>query len=231
MRIGIIETGLPPEECQAEFGTYPVMIENWLKPVLAQADFETISIVSGEKLPENPAQFDAYVISGSRHGVYDPIEWIKSLEDFLICLRDKKIPVCGICFGHQIMAQAYGGVVEKSTKGWGFGTQTYQLDQESDPVLVLHQDQVVKAPLQAKPAGGNDFCPLGVLRYDFPAISVQFHPEFSTGYIADMAKRFRGSRFPEDIADVALASLQSQAAMSAKMAKTVAELFRADSTS
>ena len=226
MRVCIIETGLPPEECQAEFGTYPVMIENWLKPVLPEASFETISVVSGENLPENPAGFDAYVISGSRHGVYDEIEWIAQLEAFLVRLRDAKIPLCGICFGHQIMAQAYGGIVEKSDKGWGFGTQKYQLHNEDNPVLVLHQDQVVQAPESATPVGGNEFCPLGALRYDFPALSVQFHPEISPAYIADMAKRFRGSRFPEHIADAALADLQSQANISVKMANEVAELFR-----
>lgn len=225
MRICIIETGLPPEECQTEFGTYPKMIENWLKPALGQASFDTISVVSGEHLPENAEQYDAYVITGSKHGVYDPIEWIKPLESFLIQLRDKKIPIFGICFGHQIMAQAYGGVVEKSTKGWGFGTQKYQLAEKEYPVLVLHQDQVITLPDQAKPVGGNEFCPLGVLQYEFPAISVQFHPEFSTEYLADMARRFRGSRFPEDVADKGLASLQSQAETSAKIAETVAEFF------
>ena len=225
MQICIIETGLPPEECIPEFGQYPQMIEDWLKPFLTQADFSVISIVNGEKLPLDASKFDAYIITGSKHGVYVKLEWIASLEKFLRDLRDKNIPIFGICFGHQIMAQAYGGKVEKSDKGWGLGSQSYRFDDNDYSVLVLHQDQVLTAPEGAKVLAGNNFCPLGSLQYDFPAMSVQFHPEFTSDYLKDLATRFRGSRFPEDIVDKALNGLNEQKATSQMIAKQVASLF------
>lgn len=226
MRICVIETGLPPQECTAEFGRYPSMVRDWLRPELPEAEFVAISVVNEEPLPADPADFDGYIITGSRHGVYDSLPWITALEGFLRQLRDARIPVFGICFGHQIMAQAFGGQVEKSDKGWALGSQTYQTRYGDFPVLVLHQDQVLSPPKGAVAEGGNDFCPLAVLRYDFPALSVQFHPEFPLGYVADLATRFKGSRFPEDIAAQALTELVPQTEASAETAIQVAKLFR-----
>jgi GMP synthase-like glutamine amidotransferase len=103
-----------------------------------------------------------------------------------------KAKLVGICFGHQIMAEAFGGRVSKSDKGWGIGLQDYQLNGRAAwiegadriAVPVCHQDQVIAQPPNSTLIGGNDFCPIGVLAYDDqPAISVQFHPEFDPPFV------------------------------------------------
>ena len=81
-------------------------------------------------------------------------------------------PQIGICFGHQLMAQAFGGVVEKSPKGWGVGVHEYEIQAPRDwmrthadqiACAVSHQDQVTQAPQSAHVFAGSDFAPMGRL--------------------------------------------------------------------
>ncbi|MDR3411360.1 MAG: gamma-glutamyl-gamma-aminobutyrate hydrolase family protein, partial [Formivibrio sp.] len=101
--------------------------------------------VSGDKLP-SPSDFDGYILSGSKYSTYERSPWMIALIEFLQQLRLERIPVFGICFGHQIMADAYGGLNAKSEKGWGVGSQRYEYDAHALPAstaaYVFHQDQV-----------------------------------------------------------------------------------------
>jgi GMP synthase-like glutamine amidotransferase len=97
----------------------------------------------------------------------------------------------GICFGHQVMAEALGGHVEKSEKGWGAGLHRYTVVR-SEPwidsagtiaVPASHQDQVVIQPPNTEMVAASDFTPFAALAWtDRPAISFQFHPEFSAEF-------------------------------------------------
>jgi len=84
--------------------------------------------------------------------------WIPPLEDFLRACLEAQVPVAGFCFGHQILAQAAGGKVVKSDKGWGLGVQDYDVTREVDwmtpnlsgfKAMAVHQDQVVETPESA----------------------------------------------------------------------------------
>ena len=125
-RIGVIETGERPVELWDEFTDYPDMIARWLGEALPSAVFEGIRVVTGQPLGE-PQDFDGYVITGSKHGAYDDLPWIPPLEEFIRECGRSNIPVFGICFGHQILAQAFGARVEKSERGWGVGVQRYEI--------------------------------------------------------------------------------------------------------
>src|SRR4051812_19978251 len=112
MNLAILETGAPPPALEQRFGRYPAMFQS-----LLGLDARTYDVEAGA-LPGDVGRHDAYLITGSSAGVYDDLPWIPKLATFLRAARGKARLV-GICFGHQIMAEALGGRAEKSAKGWG----------------------------------------------------------------------------------------------------------------
>jgi GMP synthase-like glutamine amidotransferase len=186
MNIGILETGAPPANLRERFGAYPAMMAQMLG-----AGFSTRSYdVAAGALPGDPADHDAYLITGSPAGVYEDHGWIPPLEDFLRSAKGEA-KLVGICFGHQIMAEAFGGRVEKSDRGWGIGLQGYDVverapwmdEAERFAIPVSHQDQIVERPPASRVLARNDFSPFGLLAYDDqPAISFQGHPEFDPAF-------------------------------------------------
>ncbi|HEX8653632.1 MAG TPA: type 1 glutamine amidotransferase [Allosphingosinicella sp.] len=208
MNVGILETGRPPGDLAARFGDYPAMFRRLLGP-----DFETTTYdVAAGQLPERADAHDACLITGSPAGVYDPLPWIAPLKDFLRHAKGKA-KLVGVCFGHQVMAEAFGGRVEKSDKGWGVGLQTYDLVGEAPwldgtegiAVPVSHQDQIVVQPRRSNILAASAFTPFAMLAWrDQPAISMQFHPEFAPEY-AKALIALRRDILPDP--DGALASL------------------------
>jgi GMP synthase-like glutamine amidotransferase len=216
MKITILETGRPPEVLRAAYPSYPTMFETLLAGADPTLRFESIAVVDGAALPD-PATLEAVLITGSPAGVYDPEPWIAPLEDFIRDAATAGTPQVGICFGHQIMAQAFGGKVEKSTKGWGVGRHRYRItarpawmapEAETFAVAASHQDQVVALAPTARVLAESDHCAFAALDYSHaPAMSLQGHPEMTAAFAADLVQARRGSRIPEPIAAAALASL------------------------
>ena len=120
MKLTIIETGEVPEALRPGFGTYPEMFAAMMTRH-GQYGFETVAVHRSEPLPD-PAGLDAVLITGSPAGVYEDHAWLEPLFDFIRAAYRADTPMAGICFGHQAMARALGGVVEKSDKGWGTAT-------------------------------------------------------------------------------------------------------------
>ena len=211
LKIGLLETGEPPGALKATFGGYGSMFEALLGDGHAYRAYD----VQRGVLPAHPGENDAYVITGSSAGVYDPLPWIEPLKAFLRAARGET-PLVGVCFGHQVMAEAFGGKVEKSAKGWGVGLQAYAVAErapwmdEAAQVAVpgSHQDQVVELPPTARVLAGSAFTPYGILAYeDARAISMQFHPEFTPDYAKALIEARRGTRYTDPQADAAIASL------------------------
>ena len=125
-RITIIETGLVSPKNRELHGSYPQMFEHMIGAADATVTFNTVSIPAGEPLPDVEG-LEAILITGSSAGVYDAFEWIAPLEEFVRTAHDKKVPMVGVCFGHQLIAQALGGTVRKSEKGWGLGRHVYDV--------------------------------------------------------------------------------------------------------
>lgn len=209
MKIGILETGEPPAYLEQRFGRYQGMFQSLLGPDCAMTNYNVV----GGTFPARPEDEDAYIVTGSPAGVYDAFEWIGQLKTFLRSARGKARLV-GICFGHQVMAEAFGGLVDKSERGWGIGLHRYDVTQPAewmDPVPsfavpVSHQDQIVVQPPASRIVAASPFTPFGVLEYlDQPAISFQCHPEFDPSY-AEALIEHRRARLPEP--DAAIASLR-----------------------
>ncbi|PHQ72115.1 MAG: hypothetical protein COB93_01425 [Sneathiella sp.] len=132
-----------------------------------------------------------------------------ALEDFIRALVASEVPTVGICFGHQIMAQAMGGKAAKYSGGWGIGRRAYVMTETGEDVHLLsfHQDQVLEAPKGADVFMSSDFCKIGGLKYSPTCYSLQPHPEHTVSFMADLIESRRGTVVPEDIADKAMASL------------------------
>ena len=207
MKLAILETGRPPGDLVRRFGDYPAMMTRMLG---GEFEIDTFGVAAGE-FPADPSDYEAYLVTGSPAGVYDPLPWIEPLKQFLRDAGDRKL--VGICFGHQIMAEAFGGHVEKSDKGWGIGLQHYEIDRvepwmdemASIDVPASHQDQVVAQPPHTEVIASSPFTPFAALAWtDRPAISVQFHPEFDLDYAKALIEA-RREKMPD--ADRAIASL------------------------
>ncbi|HEY5410472.1 MAG TPA: type 1 glutamine amidotransferase [Caulobacteraceae bacterium] len=209
-RIGILETGAPPQGLQPRFGDYPQMFRGLLGEGF---QWRTYDVQAGG-LPARVQDEDAYIVTGSSAGVYDGDAWIGQLLEFLRGARGRA-KLVGICFGHQAMAQAFGGEVIKSPKGWGVGLHTYEVlapEPWMDPapsisVPASHQDQVTRPPPGATVLAASPFTPYGMLDYGPDAISLQLHPEFAPAYAEALIENRRGTRFSEAVADAAVASL------------------------
>src|SRR3546814_6994213 len=117
MNIGIIECGPVPEVLRGTYVSYPAMFAAQLAPLLPGARFETVSVVNGETLTAPEAQ-DAWLLTGSSHGVYDDLTWIAPLKAFIRAAAAAQRPIVGVCFGTQILAEALGGQVQKDPVGW-----------------------------------------------------------------------------------------------------------------
>lgn len=188
-RIAILKTGAPPPALAATHGDYPAMFRDLLGEGFA---FETFDVQAGEW--PDPTAFDAAILTGSAAGVYEDAPWIAGLLDWI---REAKgrLRLVGICFGHQAMAQALGGRVEKSERGWGVGLHRYEvvspeswMSPEATAVAIpaSHQDQVVEKPADARVLLRSDFTPFAGLAWGEDAISFQAHPEFTPAFATDL---------------------------------------------
>lgn len=213
MKIGILAAGRPPSSLVPQFGDYPSMF----RALLAEGGHQwtTYDVQAGD-YPQTLQACEAYIVTGSSSGVYDSDPWIDDLRRFLQAARGRA-PLVGVCFGHQIMADAFGGTVIKSPKGWGIGLHRHAvrqgaawMDDAIDYALAAsHQDQVVAPPAGAAVVAGSDFCPFGMLDYvGERAMSLQLHPEFAPAYAGALIAGRRGVRFPEVEADAAIESLK-----------------------
>jgi GMP synthase-like glutamine amidotransferase len=210
MKLAILETGKPPPDLIPVFGRYPAMFETLLGEGFDYASID----VQHEPLPPDVGRYDAYLITGSSAGVYEDHAWLAPLRTFIKAAQGRS-KLVGICFGHQIMAEALGGRVEKSDKGWGVGLHTYPVvrreswmdDAPSVSVPASHQDQVVLQPPGTHVLASSVFTPYaGLVWGDAPAISFQFHPEIEPDYAAALYES-RRDRLPD--ADAAIASLEA----------------------
>ncbi|SER06492.1 type 1 glutamine amidotransferase [Thalassovita taeanensis] len=201
MKIGILQTGHSPDEVKAELGDYADMFVRLLDG--HGFEFETYSVVDGQ-FPSGPDAADGWLITGSKHGVYEDHTWIPPLEQFIRDVQAIGLPMIGVCFGHQIIAQALGGKVEKFAKGWAAGPQTYDFEGKPMVLNAWHQDQVTQVPPSARVVATNAFCENAALLYGDHIFTVQPHPEFAARMLEGLiTHRAPGVLSPEQIADAA----------------------------
>ena len=222
MQIGILQTGQSPDMLRAEMGDYPDMFVR----LLANRGLTFKSFhVEGMEFPKDVHECDGWLITGSRHGAYEDHPFIRPLEDFIRKAFAERVPVVGICFGHQIIAQALGGKVEKFRGGWAVGPQDYDFGTEKVNLNAWHQDQVVERPAAAEVVGSNAFCENAALLYGDRAFTVQAHPEYGNDFI-DGLMRTRGKGLvPDALMEDARARFSDRNS-SAAIADRIADFFK-----
>ena len=143
-------------------------------------------------------------------------------------------PLVGICFGHQVIARALGGRVEKYQGGWGVGVHNYTVC-ESLPVLpeaeelalcAFHQDQVVEKPARARVILRSDFCENAGLLYDQHILTFQGHPEFSKVYEKALIDLYDGQQLTHEQAMLARDSLVDGEIQSAHLMKWIGQFLK-----
>ena len=227
LKIGILETGIPPEGLATQFGNYPHMVEDWLS--LLDAEFSTYSVLN-DQFPSSADICDLWVITGSKFGAYENHKWIAPLEAFIRNIKASGKLMFGICFGHQLIAQALGGKVQKYNKGWALGINQYQIGNwptelgEPPTKIALqayHQDQIITLPEGAIPVASSDFCKYAAVWYPNFGLTVQGHPEFSNAYASALLKARRGNGLTEQQADQGLANM-----VTANNRETIAKIVK-----
>ena len=214
MRIGILQCDHVRTELQPKFGDYPQMFATMIHNQNPQHDLLNFAACDSE-LPDQTDLCEAYILTGSASSVYEDLQWIRDLESFVRSLHQQLIPTIGICFGHQLLAQALGGETMKSPKGWGVGianhrvvaNQDWMVPQKNEAkVLVSHHDQVTRLPAQARRILESEFCPNAMFQLGEHIIGCQGHPEFVPEYSHALMKLRKG-KMPENVRQAGIDSL------------------------
>ncbi len=180
--------------------------EDWIIQGLG-VDPKNTSIVDvprGQRLPGSEECTGA-VIAGSHAMVTQDLDWSIAIETWLPQVIEAGIPVLGICYGHQLLARAMGGIVDYHPKGLEIGTTGIEcLESNTSDVLfkdipdcfdvhVCHSQTVVQLPKNAVLIAKNEFEPHHAFRIGRSAWGVQFHPEYDENIMAAYAKNMEDS--------------------------------------
>lgn len=215
IKLGILEVGENRPNLVPEHGTFAEWFIRLFSRVSKDIDFRIFKAFRG-KLPGNVEDCQAYLISGSASSVYDAEPWLEGLGRFVIDAA-RSVPIVGICFGHQLLHQLYGGTVVKSEKGWGIGIHNYSVHEHrswmSPPVSTLrlmasHRDQVTQQAPNSRTLAGSTFCPVAMSEFGDNVMSIQPHPEMTRALAKEVFK-IRRDQQGHKVTETAMASMNN----------------------
>jgi GMP synthase (glutamine-hydrolysing) len=206
MKIGILQTGHAPDGLLERTGDYDALFRKMLSG--RGFVFDVYNVVDGE-FPGGAGSAEGWLITGSKHGAYEDHPWIPPLEDLIRDIHAAGLPLIGICFGHQIIAQALGGKVEKFKGGWSVGRTEYRVGDDILNLNAWHQDQVVDLPPGATVLGESSVCKNAVLAYGDHVWTIQPHPEFGADFIEGLIEGRGKGVVPDALLERARAGLSA----------------------
>ena len=183
----IIQCGDTPLTIEQQHGKVP----DWFKHALENKPYriEVVKPFEGEALPDRDS-FKLAIINGSSAKVTQEKNWIELTKEWVKVMMTYKKPLFGICFGHQLIADALGGRIGQESEGLELGLHEVGLhqDKHNDPLLnhlnapfnsiLFHEQTVLSLPKDAIALGYSKKDKHQMIRYSPHAFSVQFHPEF-----------------------------------------------------
>jgi len=237
MKIGILLVGRASEDLVDEYGTYAEMLIALINTEEQVFEFKTFNILDDE-FPKDHLECDGWIVTGSPHGVYEDHSWIPTVSQLINNIYEANLPIFGVCFGHQLIAQALGGHVEKSEKGWGLGLHTYQVNNKPDymsnlseevTLNICHQDQVLRPPQGATVYAKSEFCENAGFYIKDKVLTMQAHPEFLVDFTKALLTARRDVTIPKEFVDPALVGLKNNpdSVQSNEFAKTIRQFFLA----
>jgi len=237
MKIGILLVGRASEDLVNEYGTYAEMLIALIDTEEQVFEFKTFNILDDE-FPKDHLECDGWIVTGSPHGVYEDHSWIPTVSQLINNVYEANLPIFGVCFGHQLIAQALGGHVEKSEKGWGLGLHTYQVNNKPDymsnlseevTLNICHQDQVLRPPQGATVYAKSEFCENAGFYIKDKVLTMQAHPEFLVDFTKALLAARRDVTIPKEFVDPALVGLKNNpdSVQSNEFAKTIRQFFLA----
>ena len=194
MIVGILNTDTIKPEFATKYGQYPEMFRKALLAANPNLQFINYEVQSNE-YPKDPDECQAYLITGSKASAYDDLKWVKNLKIYINSLHEDRKKIIGICFGHQLIAEALGGSVKKSKQGWHVGVDSVQLNQDASnfgedrdefALIYNHQDEVTSLPPNATLLASSQTCPFAMMSIDEHILTFQGHIEFEKGYAKDL---------------------------------------------
>lgn len=205
----VVRTGSAPDALVEAFGDFHQWFAAYLPAEVAVSD---VNLPHGDVMPATLEGIDGLIITGSPAMVTDRAGWSEALIAWLRLHRQDLPPTLAVCYGHQVMATAFGGKVEDNREGRCIGTRPAVRLTEADalmgslpdnfPVQKSHCQQVVKAPPGATPLAACPNDAHAAWRLDKHLWSMQFHPEFSAevtrGYIRERHAAIQSEGFDPD---------------------------------
>ncbi len=192
MKIALLQCDHVMPELAAHFGDFSEFFSNLFSAHSQVRVALDVFDVTARRYPDDLDAYDGFMGTGSRFSVYDDLDWIKAFSRFVVRLFEEKRKFIGICFGHQMIAQALGGRCEQAKAGWGLGAKEMSvyrqkdwMSPEKDRIFLLmsHLDQVSALPENAEVLAGNEHCPYGMFALQDHFLGIQGHPEFSAPYL------------------------------------------------
>lgn len=197
--LGLLESDVLYPDLIDEYTSYGSMVRKALSKLDKHLKFRHYHIQQGE-FPQDLNECDAYLITGSKTGVYDNEPWLAPLAEWITQAYAQKVRLIGICFGHQMLAHSLGGHAQCSNKGWGVGNHMTNIehrpiwlndDSNAYQLIYSHKDQVEQLPPKGKVLARSDFCEYAAWFIGDQILSFQGHPEFTPEYFRRLLERRR----------------------------------------
>lgn len=169
----------------------------------------------GGELPQDLDEQDAFMITGSPLSVLDNHIFTDDLMEFIRKCDVAKKPLMGACFGHQAIAVALGGKVERSKCGYNVGVEDTVFhavrpwmtpEHHILPMYVFHEDEVTELPEDCDILGSSNKCKITSFAKSNHIFTTQGHPEFSHDFMSTVLG-FCKSKMSKVVADAAWDSL------------------------
>jgi GMP synthase (glutamine-hydrolysing) len=206
MRVLLLKAGDAANAVRVAHGDY----ERWFIQAIGRAgvQFDVALAHVGQRLPR-ARDYQAVIMTGSPHSVTAPTAWMREAGAWLRDAGERGTAVLGVCFGHQLLAHAYGTRVIRNPKGRELGTVEVPLSAAGrrDPlfaglpatltVQATHEDIVSALPASATLLAGNDACAVQAFAIGPRIRAIQFHPEVQPAAMLALIRSRAGQLPPE----------------------------------
>ncbi len=197
-RVLLVKAGSVSPPVRTALGDYDRWFVRAFGP--ARCVLRVVEAHLGERLPPRPRELDAVVVTGSPRSVLEREPWMQRAGGWLVEAAEQRVPVLGVCFGHQLLAEALGGRVRKNPLGREIGTVPCALTPagREDPlfdgappafdVQATHEDEVGEVPPEVEVLASNAASRVQAFRAGPFLRAVQFHPEIDAATLRALAE-------------------------------------------